>query len=325
MRAGCGESGGGRGGGRRRALTHVAVAPRRERRAGALKTLPDPCTAAHGDVPYASLSAIITVIRVSRNMVIGWDGLAGAHAGAAASSTLFLPITEFTAPDARASDPWVHYAALSARVGGIFRVPLDPAVVIAGRTAALRAAPAARMRDIDAALAELVAKAAAAVAAAAAQEEAALGNASPKRRHADNALRIRIMGPAATSATRAVVDTGAEERAALERARAAAAAEWEEAPTRVGDVSEEDCLSEPFKVRGRRCARVLFDAPAATPLQRHPTGAERLPRARGQQRVPDRPGAARAPRRRATARGGGLLRVRDRRPRVPPAASSGGV
>ncbi len=82
-------------------------AARSERRAGAQRTLPDPCTAAHGDVPYAALSAIVTVIRVSRNMVIGWDGLAGANGGAASSSTLFLPITEFTAPDARASDPWV--------------------------------------------------------------------------------------------------------------------------------------------------------------------------------------------------------------------------
>lgn len=59
---------------------------------------------------------MVTVMRVTKDTVIGWDGLSKE-----AGKTMFVPIAEFTAPDMRVTDPWTHYKSLTVRVSRIFR------------------------------------------------------------------------------------------------------------------------------------------------------------------------------------------------------------
>lgn len=67
------------------------------------------------NVDLQDITAMVTVMRVTKDTVIGWDGLSSEE-----SKTVFIPIAEFTAPDMRVTDPWTHYKSLSLRVARIF-------------------------------------------------------------------------------------------------------------------------------------------------------------------------------------------------------------
>jgi len=64
------------------------------------------------------VTALISVIRVTKDDVVGLDGLQGGLV------TVFVPLEEFSAPDPREQDPWMEVRPLSMRVGRIFRVLL---------------------------------------------------------------------------------------------------------------------------------------------------------------------------------------------------------